>query len=42
MSPELKARHDPLASRLAFAAALVVVTTLAMVGAALVMRWVAG
>ncbi len=30
---------DPLAGRLAFAAALVVFVTVAMVGAALVMEW---
>lgn len=41
MSPELKAKPDPLASRLAFAAALVAVVTLAMVASALFMRWLA-
>ena len=42
MSPELKARPDPLANRAVFAAVLILFSTLAMVGTALIMRWVYG
>ena len=41
MSPQLPQREDPLANRAVFAAALVLVSTLAMVAAALVLRWIA-